>query len=86
MLWHWLKTCKLERSNRVLKRKLRATHRERMRVPRKTGDGACIDSGTGTVGVERIGSDGKPGAFSLLRARRSSRKIPKYYCCIAVPV
>ena len=53
----------------VLKRKLRATHRERRRVPRKTGDGACRDSASGTVGVDRIGSDGKPGAFSLFRAR-----------------
>ena len=40
---------------RVLIRKPRATHRERRRVPRKTGDGACTDCGSGTVGVERIG-------------------------------
>ena len=56
----------------MLKRKLRATHRVRRRVPRKTGDGTCKDSGGGTVGVERIGSDGNPEAFSLLRAKRSS--------------
>ena len=56
----WLKTWKLECSNRVLKRKIRATHRVRRRVPRKAGDGACEDSGGGTVGVERIGYDGKP--------------------------
>ena len=62
---------------RVLKRKFRAAHRERRRVPIKTGDGACRDNGGGTVGVERIGSDGKPEAFSLIRARRSSRKVPK---------
>ena len=49
--------------------KVRATHRERRRVPRKTGDGDCRDSGSGTVGVERIGSDGKPEAFSLFRAK-----------------
>ena len=62
---------------RVLKRKLRAAHRERRRVPRKTGDEACRDSGGGTEGVERIGSDGKPEACSLIRARRSSRKVLK---------
>ena len=62
---------------RVLKRKLRAAHRERRRVPCKTGDGACRDSGGGTEGVERIGSDGKPEACSLIRARRSSRKVLK---------
>ena len=56
---------------------LQATHRERRRVPRKTGDGACRDSGSGTVGVERIGSDGKPAEFSLFTARGSSRKVPK---------
>ena len=37
--------------------------------PTQEGDGACRDSGSATVGVERIGSDGKPGAFSLFRAR-----------------
>ena len=62
---------------RVLKRKLRAAHRERRRVPLKTADGACRYSGGGTVGVKRIGSDGKPEAFSLFRARRSSRKVLK---------
>ena len=34
--WGWLKTWKLECSNRALKRKLRATHRVRKRVPRNT--------------------------------------------------
>ena len=77
VLWRWLKTWKLKRSNQVLKRKLRATHLERRPVPRKTGDGACRDSGRETVGIERIGSDGNPEAFSLFRARRSSRKVPK---------
>ena len=62
---------------RVLKRKLWATHRERRHVPPKTGDGACRYSGGGTVGVERLGSDGKPEAFSLFRAKRSSRKVIK---------
>ena len=60
VLWGLLKIWKLERSNRVLKQKLRATHGVRRRVPRKTGDGAYEDSGGGAVGVERIGSDGKP--------------------------
>ena len=55
--------------------KIRATHRERRRVPRKTGGGACRDSGSGMVGVEQIGSDGKPEVFSLFRAKRSSRKV-----------
>ena len=96
LFWGWLKTWKLECSNPVLKRKLRATHRVRRRVPRKTGDGACGDSGGGTVGVERIGSDGKPETFSLIRARRPWRKVLKLeqhvtiyqgnYCCIAVRV
>ena len=50
---------------RAFKRKL-----ERRRVPRKMGDGDyCRDCGSGTVGVERIGSDGKHEAFSLIRAR-----------------
>ena len=57
---------------------LQATHRERRRVPRKTGDGACRDMGSGALGVERIGSDGKLEAFSLLGARRSSREVPKF--------
>ena len=48
---------------RVLKRKFREAHRDRRRVPRKTGDGSCGDSGGGMVGVERIGSDGNPGRF-----------------------
>ena len=48
LFWGWLKTWKLECS----KRKLRAAHRERRRVPLKTGDGACTYSGGGTVGVE----------------------------------
>ena len=67
VLWGWLKTWKLERSNRVFKLEVRASHRERLRVPRKTGDGACRDSGGGTVSVERIDSEGKPDAFSLNR-------------------
>ena len=71
----WMKTWKLEGPNRVLKRELRATHRERRRVSRQTGDRACRDSGSGTVGVEQIGSDGKPDVFSLFRAKRSSRKV-----------
>ena len=50
---------------RVLKRKLRAGDREQRRVRLKTGDGACRYSGGRTVGVERIGSDGEPEAFSL---------------------
>ena len=66
VFWGLLKTWNLECSNRVLKRQLRATHHVRRRVPRKTGDGACEDHGGGTVGVERIGSDGKPEVFSLL--------------------
>ena len=45
VLWRWLKTWKLERRNRVLKRKLRATQRERMHVPRKTGDGLAETAG-----------------------------------------
>ena len=64
---------------RVLKRKLRAAHRERRRVPLKTGNGARSYNGSGTVGVERTGSDGKPEAFSLFRARRSSRIALKLY-------
>ena len=42
------------------------------RVPRKTGDGACGDSASGTLGVEGICSDGKHEVFSLFKARRSS--------------
>ena len=61
----WLKTWKIERSNRVLKPKLRATQRERRRVCHKTGDKACRDSGSGTMGVEPIGSDGNPESFSV---------------------
>ena len=87
--WRWPKTWKLERSKRVLKRKLRATHRERSRVPRKTGDGACRNSGSGTVGVERIGSGGKPEACSLFRAKGDLEESPQglttcvllLYCC-----
>ena len=41
----------------VLKGKPRATHRERLCVPRKTDDGACRDSGSETEGIERNGSD-----------------------------
>ena len=88
-----LEFAELERPNRVLKRKLRATHRERSRVPRKTGGGACRDSGSGKVGVERTGCDGKPGAFSLFRARRSSTKVPQdltcillLYCCTSIDI
>ena len=66
VFWRWLNTWKLERSNRVLKPKLRATHRDRMCVPRKTGDKACRDTGSGTVGVERIGSDENPRRFHYL--------------------
>ena len=51
----------------------RATHRVRSRVPHKTGDGACGNSGGGTVRVERLDSDGKPETFLLVRARRSSK-------------
>ena len=54
---------------RVLKRKFRAAHHERRRVPLKTCDGACRYSGGETVGEERIVSDGKPEAFSVFRAR-----------------
>ena len=42
---------------RMLKGKPRATHPERRRVPRKTGDGVFRNSGGGTEGVERNGSD-----------------------------
>ena len=92
--WRWPKTWKLERSNRVLKRKLRATHRERSRVPRKTGDGACRNSGSGTVGVERIGSGGKPEACSLFRAKgdleESSQGLTTcvllLYCCTSIDI
>ena len=45
--------------------------------PTQDGRRACRDSGGGTVGVERIGSDGKAEVFSLIRARRSSRKVLK---------
>ena len=69
----WLKTWKLECSSE----KLRAAHREQRRIPRKTGDEACRDRWGGTVGVERMGSDGKPELFSIIRARRSSRKVLK---------
>ena len=85
--WRWLKTWKLECSNRVLKRKLRATHRERSRVPRQIGDGACRDSGNGAVGVERIGSDGKPEAFSQFKAKGDHQeKFPRFknMCITAV--
>ena len=49
----------------MLKRKLRATHRVRRRVPRKTGDGPCEASGGGTVGVKRIGSEGTRGVLII---------------------
>ena len=49
---------------RVLKRKLRASHRERRRVPLKTGDGACRYSGGGAV--ERIGPMENPRRFHYL--------------------
>ena len=75
IFWCRLKIWDLERPNRVLKRKLEATHREPRRVPRKTGNGACRDSGSGMVGVEQIGSDGKPDVFSSFRANISSRKV-----------
>ena len=63
VFWCWLKTWKLEHPNRALKRKLRAAHRERRRVPRKTAGGSCRDSGSVMVGVEQIGSDEKPEVF-----------------------
>ena len=87
VFWCWLKTWKLERPNRVLKRKLRVTHRERRRVPRENGDGACRDSGSGVVGVERIGSDGKPEAFSQFNAKGDlQEKFPRFknMCITAV--
>ena len=68
VLWGWLKAWKLECSNRVLKQKLRATHCVRRHVPRKTGDGAREAGGGGTVGVERIDSDGTLEAFSSIWA------------------
>ena len=76
---------------RVLKGKPKATHHERRRVPRKTGDGACRDSGGGTEGVERDGSDGKPKALSLCREPGELQENPPrfnnmYYWCIAVAV
>ena len=78
-----LEFAELERPNRVLKRKLRATHRERSRVPRQTGDGACKDSGSGAVGVERICSDGKPEALSSFRAKGDlQEKFPRFNMCI----
>ena len=58
-------------------RKAPGTHHERRCTPRKAGDGVCRYSVGGTEGVERNGSDGKPEALSLFRARRSSRSIPK---------
>ena len=58
-----LEFAELERPNRVLKRKLRATHRERSRVPRKTGGGACRDSGSGMVGVEQTVPTENPRCF-----------------------
>ena len=45
--------------------------------PTQDGDGPCRDSGSGTVGVERIRSEANPEAFSFFRARRSSRKVLK---------
>ena len=51
---------------RALKGKLRATHRERRRVPPKTGDGACRDSGGGTEGVERTVSTENPRRYHYL--------------------
>ena len=63
---------------RALKRKPRATHRERRHVARKTGDGACRDCGSGTVGVERIGK----AVF-----KKSSQALPTcnlLYCCTRI--
>ena len=62
---------------RALNGKPLETLRERRRVPRKTGDGACRNGGAGTEGVERNGSDGNPEELSLFRGRRSSRNVPK---------
>ena len=45
--------------------------------PTQDGRRACRDSGSATVGAERIGSDGKPGAFLIILARRYPRKVPK---------
>ena len=74
---------------RVLEGMPGATHRERRRVQRKTGDGACIDSGGGTEGVERNGSDGKPRRYNYLEQGDLQEKFPRfnmYCCCIAVRV
>ena len=93
VFWRWPKTWKLDRLNRVLKQKLRATHRKRTHVPSTAGDGACRDTGTETVSVERIGSDGTPEAFSLFRARRYSRNgakvykyVPLLYSCTSIDI
>ena len=90
VLWGWLKTWKLERSNRVLKRKFRATHRERRRAPRMTGGGACRDSrGVGWwVSTESVRTE-KPSRFHYLERgdlQEKSLRFNVYYCCIAVPV
>lgn len=45
--------------------KARATHGERGRVPRKTGERARRDSGGGTEGVKRNGSDRKPEVLPI---------------------
>ena len=74
---------------RMLKGKPRATHPERRRVPRKTGDGVFRNSGGGTEGVERNGSDGKPRRYNYLEQGDLQEKFPRfnmYCCCIAVRV
>ena len=60
---------------RVLKGKPREKHRERRRVPRKMGDGACRDSGDGTAVVEQAELQEKFPRFNSM-----------YYCCIAVRI
>ena len=50
---------------RVLKRMFRATRRERRRIPRKSGDGACRDIVSGAEGVEGNGSDKKPRCYGM---------------------
>ena len=55
--------------------------------PTQEGRRGSRNSGSGMVGVEKIGSDGKPEVFSLFRAKRSSRKVRNvyqhvYYGCV----
>ena len=89
-----LKTWKLERPNRVHKRKLRATHRERRRVPRKRGDWACRDSGSGMVGGEASQFRRKTrGVFIILSkaiVKKSSQCLTScvllLYCCTSIDI